>query len=65
MLYYTNHPLNFVRSATQIGHPSFSRCPYCKEELPNCDCGYGSDVVQKRPAKPRALRRRVGRKRLF
>ncbi|MCF8063541.1 MAG: hypothetical protein K9M82_13575 [Deltaproteobacteria bacterium] len=65
MLYYTNHHLNFVRSASQIGLSSLGRCPFCRDELPDCDCGYGAAGGQKRAVRTRISRRRPGRKRLF
>ena len=24
-------------------------CPYCRRALPNCDCGYGMMITEKRP----------------
>ncbi len=65
MLYYTNHHLNFVKAPAQMGIHAFSRCPYCQDELPNCDCGYGSVTAQKRTSGRRPSRRRMGRKRPF
>lgn len=65
VLYYTNHHLNFVRSASQVGLPASGRCPFCQDELPNCDCGCGTAGGRKRTAENRVSRRRTGRKRLF
>jgi len=65
MLYYTNHPLNFVRSAAQLGGGGLPQCPFCKNELPNCDCGFGCLDTRKSAAKPKARKRQMGRKRFF
>jgi len=30
-------------------HPAVRKCPYCRQRLPECDCGYGLMQLDQKP----------------
>lgn len=54
---YTTHFLNygvFDALLNRLAHRT-NRCPFCRQQLPACDCGYGEIGLDQRPDRKQPL----------
>ncbi len=49
-IYANNNTCYHYYSNGMISRSAARRCPYCRHELPECDCGYGLIAFEPKPS---------------